>query len=79
MKASHGQTEEQNGLMTVTDVAGYLGISKSSVYRMIEKRVIPFYKIRSGVRFERSDITTYLNQCRYEAFNHENDYGGTKN
>ncbi|HAU65998.1 MAG: binding domain protein, excisionase family protein [Candidatus Uhrbacteria bacterium GW2011_GWF2_39_13] len=78
MNASDTTQLKINELMTVKEVANFLKVTPNSVYRMIEKRLVRFYKIRSGLRFMKTDVESYLNSCCVEAIN-ENDYGGTKN
>lgn len=77
MKASGDTQFMSEALLTVKDVMKLLNISQSSVYRLIDNRTIAFYKIKSGLRFRKSDIDSYLASCRFEAF-HENEYGSTK-
>ncbi|OGL77072.1 hypothetical protein A3E97_01595 [Candidatus Uhrbacteria bacterium RIFCSPHIGHO2_12_FULL_47_12] len=76
--ASEKQLKNQDQLLTVEELGAYLKISKSSVYRMIERRLIPFFKIRSGLRFDIADVEKYLLSCRTEAMNDENVYGSLK-
>ncbi len=78
MNASDTTQLKMRELMTVKEVAAFLKITPNSVYRMVERRLVRFFKIRSGIRFAKSDIEAYLNQCCVEAIN-ENDYGSTKN
>jgi excisionase family DNA binding protein len=78
MRASNDIKSTSEALLTVTDVMDLFRVSKSSVYRMIEQRLVPFFKIKSGLRFQRSDIDAYLAQCRTEAIN-EHEYGSSKN
>lgn len=51
-------------LLTVQDVMKILQISQSSVYRMVDTRVIACYKIRSGLRFSEEDILKYLEETK---------------
>jgi len=53
--------------MTVEEVGKFFRISQSSVYRMIENRLIPFYKIQSGLRFSEDDLIEYLEKCKFES------------
>jgi len=76
MTASEAQSRPDRYL-DVKELTSVLGISKSSVYRMIERREIAFYRIRSGLRFLKQDIDEYLQSCRFEAIN-ENDYASSK-
>lgn len=76
MKAS--QQQQMDEWMTVKDVMKMLQISKSSVYRLVQKRVLQHYKPRFGLRFKRADVRAYLERCCVEAINDENIYGSKK-
>jgi len=54
-------------LLTPDELAKFLSISRATVYRLVEKRLIPFYKIRGSLRFEKSDILDYLKKSRVES------------
>lgn len=56
-------------ILTPDELAKFLSISKTTVYRLIEKRQIPFTKVGGGIRFRMEDITTYLDQNRVESLN----------
>jgi excisionase family DNA binding protein len=70
---------KNNELLTVKELAQLLKISQSSVYRMVEKRVLSFHKIQSGLRFYRNDVDEYLNSCRFEVIDNEHVYGSKNN
>jgi len=53
-----------NDLITPKDLCKILAISESSTYRLINKRIIPFYKISGSLRFKMSDIDDYLESVR---------------
>jgi len=53
-------------LLTPDELAEFLQISKTSVYRMVDKRLIPFYKIKGNLRFEIGDVLDYLKSSRIE-------------
>lgn len=53
-------------LLTVVEVADLLKVSVTSVRRLQQRRMIPFFKVGSGVRFIRSDIVSYLANRRVE-------------
>jgi len=61
MRADPNTTTE---LFTPDELAQMLKISRSSVYRLVEQRQIPFYKVRRSLRFKQSDISAYLEQSR---------------
>lgn len=56
-----------NKLITPEELASLLRMSKPSVYRLIEKRKIPFYKISGSLRFKLSEIEKYINDARIDS------------
>ena len=48
-----------------------LGISITSVYRLIGKREIHFYKIGHNIRFRKDDVLEYLKRNCIESINNE--------
>ena len=65
-------------LLTPDEVARMLKISKAGVYRLIEKRLVPFSKVMGSIRFDRKDIMSYLKNNRVETVD-LHTYGSTKN
>jgi len=55
-----------NNFISPEDLADIFKISRSSVYRLIEKRQIPFFKIGGKLRFSQSDVNEYLEKVRVE-------------
>jgi len=55
--------------LTVDDLSQYLGIKRSSLYYMVEKREIPFYKIGRLVRFKKADIDAWICGLKFEVVN----------
>ena len=53
-------------LYTINQVAEILAVSKITVYRLVETRKIPFYKIKGCIRFTEKDIFSFLDQSRIE-------------
>jgi excisionase family DNA binding protein len=47
-------------LCSVKDVARFLSVSKSWVYRAAERGVIPAYRVGNTVRFKLSEIAEWL-------------------
>jgi excisionase family DNA binding protein len=54
-------------LLTPDDLAQFLSISKTGVYRLVEKRQIPFFRIGGSLRFEKKDLLSYLQGNRVES------------
>ena len=48
------------------ELAAFLSISKPTVYRLIERRQIPFYKVGGSLRFKKDDIFAYSENNRIE-------------
>jgi excisionase family DNA binding protein len=44
-----------------------LRISPASVYRLIEKRQVPFYRFPHKLRFSKRDVEAYLKEARTDA------------
>ncbi|MFA7050005.1 MAG: helix-turn-helix domain-containing protein [Patescibacteria group bacterium] len=56
-----------DNLITPDELASILRMSKSSIYRIIERREIPFYKISGSLRFKKSDVENYINNSLINA------------
>jgi excisionase family DNA binding protein len=57
------------GLWDIGRLAHYLGIKRSTVYTMIERKEIPHYRIGRLARFRQSEIDEWLanKRCQTEA------------
>ena len=53
-------------LLNPDEVARLLKISKAGVYRLIDKRLIRFYKVMGSIRFDRNDVVSFLQNNRIE-------------
>lgn len=49
-------------LLTVADLASILGISRPTIYRLVEDRKIPFLKLGSLIRFTKANVEQFLNE-----------------
>lgn len=58
-----------SSIMTPPEVAQLLRISRASVYRLIERRALPFYKIGGSLRFSRSAVLKYLEEVTVSSSN----------
>ena len=47
-------------LYNIDEIAEIMNISKTTLYRLVQTRKIPFYKIKGCVRFSENDILEYL-------------------
>jgi len=48
--------------LSTKQLAFLLGVSKTSVYRLIGRRQLPFYKIGHNIRFKSLDVLEFLEQ-----------------
>lgn len=55
-----------DNLLTPKDLALMFKVSIASIYRLIESRKIPFYKVGGSLRFSKDDISKYLREARVE-------------
>lgn len=51
-------------LLTIDELAKMFRVSKTTIYRMVESRIIPFFKISSAIRFSEDEMTAYLESQR---------------
>jgi excisionase family DNA binding protein len=51
-------------LLTVEGLAAEFRISKMGVYRLVERRALPFYRVGGVLRFDRRDVEEYLRRRR---------------
>lgn len=49
-------------LLTVPELATLLRVSKTSVYRLVEGRRLPFYRFGGALRFERGAVASFLSR-----------------
>ena len=47
-------------LLTLDEVAELLRVSKTSVYRLVERRAVRFYRVSGLLRFDHADIEAFL-------------------
>jgi len=57
-------------LLSIKDLGRIFNISKSTAYRVVEGRKIPFYKINGVLRFSEKDILSYLEENRINQIQH---------
>jgi excisionase family DNA binding protein len=56
-------------LFSPDELAAFLGVSKPTVYRLVEKRSLPFYKIGGSLRFKSDEVMEYVGKCRIKPAN----------
>ena len=53
--------------LKVSELALLLRLSKVSVYRLVERRSIPFHRLPRGLRFSRDDVDAYAVESQKRA------------
>ena len=53
-------------LLSINDLKDIFNISKTTAYRIVESRKIPFYKISGVIRFSEEDIINYLKENKID-------------
>ena len=54
-------------LLTVQELADYLGVSKGTVLHWCQRREIPFIRLPKGIRLRYSEIEAWLKRKRVKA------------
>jgi len=55
-----GSAGEQEELLSLADAVLYLGVSKPTIYRLLERGEVKGFKVGNQWRFRRADLTAYL-------------------
>ena len=66
MTGSRDSTYQLPVLLTPSEAATVLRMSKSSLYRLVDKRILPFYRVSGSLRFDQDDLKRYLSEGRVE-------------
>ena len=53
-------TREFEPAMTVKDVAAYLNVDEKTIYRLVQRGVLPGFKVAGAWRFQRADIQRWI-------------------
>ena len=64
-------------LLTRDEVARLLKISRATLYRLVEARRLPFYKVGHSLRFDKRDVMAFLRNHRVDALG-ATTYGSQK-
>ena len=62
------EQEKPFEFLSPREVAEYMHISMTSVYRLVEGRHIDVYRFGKRLRFRKSDVDKYIESQRYPAF-----------
>ena len=68
MKSDSIQNNQINKhFLSSEELAAYFNVSVKTIYRRIESRDLPFYKIGGCIRFKKEDVDNYLNKVLVES------------
>lgn len=56
----------KSGMLTVKQVAEWLNVSLSMVYRLVERGLIPSYKISGSIRFIEEELSSWIGQNKLQ-------------
>lgn len=62
----HDETMELEPLFTIRDLAGYLQVSTTTVYRLIKDGTLTGTRIGQSLRFTRKNIEDLLELCAFD-------------
>lgn len=60
------RSEQEETLMTLSDVAVYLQIAERTVYQWSQRSQIPSFKLGNVWRFKRSDLEAWIERRKTE-------------
>ncbi|MBU1663822.1 MAG: helix-turn-helix domain-containing protein [Gammaproteobacteria bacterium] len=52
--------QEEGGILTIKDVAGYLKVNERTIYRLAAARKLPAFKVGTAWRFKKADIEAWI-------------------
>lgn len=59
--------QKQYELLKLPEVAELFRVSESTVRRLVDRRMLPFFKVARSLRFARADIDEFLTNGRIES------------
>jgi len=58
------EADPQKDILTISDAAEYLNLSKSALYKMTSKLAIPFYKVGKKIYFKHTELLEWIEKHR---------------
>ena len=52
--------KNEKQVLTLPDVANYLGVHRATIYKFAQKGEIPAFKVGSNWRFQKKDIDSWI-------------------
>ncbi|HEY3416125.1 MAG TPA: helix-turn-helix domain-containing protein [Armatimonadota bacterium] len=57
--------EQAKEFYTIKELAALLAVTEQTVYRLMRRGELPYYKFGRATRFRRSDVEAYIARCRF--------------
>ena len=54
------QNQEEEGLLTINDAGRLLSLSKNTIYKMVQKRLLPHFKRGKKLYFMKDDLMAWV-------------------
>jgi len=70
-KVSPRTGAQMDALLTVEEVGQRLRLSRTSVYRLVERRQLPFFRLPGSLRFSTDDVDAFLAARRVETIDRQ--------
>lgn len=67
MKTNLKEKQEYEKIIDAKVASQILGISRSSVYKMVDKKLIDYIEYPDAIRFYETDVLNYLKKHRIKA------------
>jgi excisionase family DNA binding protein len=67
MKTTDEKPNQFPELLSVDELAALFNVSKTTIYRMVESRLILFYRVGRFLRFSTDDMLAYLKSQRVKS------------
>ncbi|MHB9026937.1 MAG: helix-turn-helix domain-containing protein [Armatimonadota bacterium] len=58
-------TELPKEFYTIKELAALLAVTEQTVYRLVRRGELPYYKFGRATRFRRSEVEAYIARCRF--------------
>ena len=63
----------ESGFLTINEASHYLGIKPSTLYAMVERKEIPYYRIGRLIKFTKPDLDAFMQEHRVERMDTEKE------
>lgn len=68
----NGSTKEEPEILTVEDAAAFLKLAKQTLYQLVSKKAVPFYKRNKRLYFKRTELLAWIEEGKQSTQNELN-------